>query len=182
MPPSTVTSDKAAGKLSRPQNGSVAVAGRVPYECPKCGRLTTGKRCRAKPASEKTHNNPERRFDAAYAIDKQGCWIWTGSRNSNGYGKLKVDSGSVYAHRYSYERFIGAIPAGHTIDHLCRVRACCNPAHLEPVTQGENNRRGVYARKVNAALGWIPEPQFIRKPTQSASPARLSPNQPGAAA
>lgn len=72
-----------------------------------------------------------------------GCWIWHGSKNSRGYGRFYPGRPlpSVYAHRWSYERFVGRIPAGLQIDHLCRVKHCVNPAHLEPVTARENMHR-----------------------------------------
>jgi len=66
------------------------------------------------------------------------CWIWTGGGHSEGYGS---DSGQL-AHRTSYELSIGPVPDGKHLDHLCRVRLCVNPAHLDPVTCGENIRRG----------------------------------------
>lgn len=72
------------------------------------------------------------------------CWLWTGSTTKAGYGMFgagRRGMGNLYAHRYSYEWAKGPIPAGLHIDHLCRVRNCVNPAHLEAVTQGENNRR-----------------------------------------
>ena len=76
--------------------------------------------------------------------DEAGCWIFNGALR-NGYGVLGAGlpepSRLVYAHRVAYEYFIADIPDGLHIDHLCRVRACCNPWHLEPVTQAENNRR-----------------------------------------
>lgn len=71
-----------------------------------------------------------------------GCWLWTGSINSQGYGRLKWAGRQVQAHRAAYEELVGPIPDGLTIDHLCRVRNCVNPAHLEPVTQRENTLRG----------------------------------------
>jgi hypothetical protein len=67
-----------------------------------------------------------------------GCWLWTGSRNGGGYGNY----GGKGAHRYAYELLKAPIPPGLVIDHLCRVRHCVNPDHMEPVTQSVNCRRG----------------------------------------
>jgi hypothetical protein len=79
------------------------------------------------------------------------CWWWRGHVQPNGYGQFG-DSGTVgYAHRWAYEHFIGPIPVGLHLDHICRNRACVKPAHLEPVTQGENNRRSWAARKQESA-------------------------------
>lgn len=72
-----------------------------------------------------------------------GCWNWMRSKNQYGYGLTTVNARHVSAHRASYEAFVGPIPKGLFLDHLCRNPACCNPAHLEPVTNQENLIRGV---------------------------------------
>lgn len=71
------------------------------------------------------------------------CWLWTASLDSKGYGKIKgAGPEIVQAHRASYELNVGPIPADLVLDHLCRVRHCVNPGHLEPVTQRINLLRG----------------------------------------
>jgi hypothetical protein len=75
-------------------------------------------------------------------VDKtDGCWLWQGIDNGNGYGRFGLYGKSVYAHRFAYELLVGPIPEGLHLDHLCRVRLCVRPSHLEAVTQVENNRR-----------------------------------------
>jgi hypothetical protein len=69
---------------------------------------------------------------------KTGCWEWQGSGTNGGYGQASVGGRKVYTHRYTYERFVGPIPDGLVIDHLCRNRHCANPLHLEPVSMREN--------------------------------------------
>lgn len=76
-----------------------------------------------------------------------GCWNWTRAIGSNGYGQIGVGGDrKQYAHVASYEQFVGPIPAGMQLDHLCRNRRCINPKYLEPVTPRENTRRGLVAR------------------------------------
>jgi hypothetical protein len=78
------------------------------------------------------------------------CWMWTAHIVPHtGYGQFSFGgrpSRKQMAHRYAYEATVGPIPEGLHLDHLCRVRACVNPAHLEAVTQQENNRRAAAAR------------------------------------
>ena len=88
------------------------------------------------------------------------CWLWSGNKNSNGYGLVSIDGKTVQVHRYAYEVLVGPIPDGLTIDHLCRVRLCVNPDHLEVVTLGENIRR---ALKTGPRCGCDPSNFFTRK-------------------
>ncbi len=71
-----------------------------------------------------------------------GCWEWTASRTTAGYGQTSVAGKYRMAHRALYELLVGPIPNGLQLDHLCRNRGCVRPDHLEPVTQAENLRRG----------------------------------------
>lgn len=86
-----------------------------------------------------------------YAPHLGPCWPWTAGGDGNGYGYFRVGAKRVLAHRFVYELLVGPIPEGLQIDHLCRVRACCNPDHLEAVTQRENLLRGAGHPAVNAA-------------------------------
>ena len=88
------------------------------------------------------------RFMRHVVVESGGCWIWTGSRTpGGGYGTFHVHrTGGKYltttAHRVSYELFVGPIPEGLQIDHLCRERGCVNWRHMEVVTARENVLRG----------------------------------------
>lgn len=70
-----------------------------------------------------------------------GCWLWRAGANGVGYGNFWCGGKTVLAHRWVYEQEVGPIPDGLDLDHLCRVRICVNPAHLEPVTRYVNNLR-----------------------------------------
>lgn len=69
------------------------------------------------------------------------CWIWRGVLDRDGYGQFGVGRKNLRAHRWAYESVVGPIPEGLEIDHLCRVKSCVNPLHMEPVTKTENIRR-----------------------------------------
>jgi len=91
-------------------------------------------------------------------VDKHGppwngtpCWEWTGPKDRGGYGWFQPTAGrSARAHRIAFAAMSGPIPAGLTLDHLCRNRACVNPAHLEPVSGKVNTLRGESAPAQNA--------------------------------
>ena len=78
---------------------------------------------------------PER-FHKYLDIDNSpaSCWEWKGGKSWNGYGHFWLDGKTVLSHRYSYELYVGPIPVGLVMDHLCRTRDCVNPLHIEPVT------------------------------------------------
>lgn len=86
------------------------------------------------------------------------CWIWMSTIATNGYGRFKLNpKKSVPAHRFAYEQTIGMIPDGLEIDHLCRERACVNPAHMEPVTHKVNTLRSLNFTAVHAAKTHCPK-------------------------
>ena len=79
------------------------------------------------------------RVDQSAGAD--ACWPWTGPRTWNGYGKASLDDRTQNAHRVAWVLTHGSISSGLHVDHLCRVKLCCNPAHLEPVSVRENLSR-----------------------------------------
>lgn len=94
---------------------------------------------------------PRERFWALVRVGSpSACWPWQGSTKAHGYGTFclewwddsgKRHRGSITAHRFAYQDTHGTVPRELVVDHLCNRPACCNPAHLEAVTQSENLRR-----------------------------------------
>jgi hypothetical protein len=93
-------------------------------------------------------------------IDAEGglasCWPFLGSRMGAGYGQMPLNPVTRLAHRWVYTFFIGFIPKGKVVMHLCDVRSCCNPLHLKIGTQQDNlkdmntkKRHGIHPRKCN---------------------------------
>lgn len=109
----------------------------------------------------------ERRFWAQ--VNKEGavpafaphlgpCWLWDGCIHPvTGYGQFGA-KGTRLVHRISYQYSVGPIPKGLHLDHLCRVRPCVNPKHLEPVTPRENIARG----NGGDSWGYVPDPLPVR--------------------
>jgi hypothetical protein len=116
---------------------------------------------------------PER-LQSKIRIDwKTGCWLWAASCDSSGYGKIRFEGNMCSSHRLFYELLIGRIPKNREIDHLCRVRHCVNPEHMEPVTDRENSLRGKrnqFYKKSHCIHGheFTPENTYVwaKRPTQ----------------
>lgn len=93
------------------------------------------------------------KFDVRDCSYTTPCWIWTAAK-IKGYGTFGTSKNGVRtrwrAHRLTYELFVGPIPEGFELDHLCRHRSCCNPAHLESVTRQVNQLRGYSVSGINA--------------------------------
>jgi hypothetical protein len=108
------------------------------------------------------------------------CWLWTAGKHSAGYGVINLCVGVnqvAYAHRLSYEWAKGPIPDGLEIDHLCRVRNCVNPDHLEAVTGAVNNLRGEsaaarHSRKTHCPRGHAYSGQNLYRPKRGGRQCR----------
>jgi len=91
-----------------------------------------------------------------------GCWLWEGGMTRDGYGLLSGARASIV----SFTAFGGVIPSGLVLDHLCRVRCCVNPDHLEPVTVKVNTNRGLRTKLSDVQVAAIRELYSTRHFTQ----------------
>lgn len=80
--------------------------------------------------------------DKVDVCEKTGCWLWRGTIANGRYGIMNERGKTTMAHRFFYEHHRGPIPPDLEVDHLCRVRHCVNPEHMELVTRRENIARG----------------------------------------
>lgn len=88
-------------------------------------------------------------LESRRTITKSGCWEWQGAVATSGYGRM----GTGYTHRVAHEIYIGEIPPGYQVDHLCRNKLCFNPGHLEAVTQEVNLQRQLVHMKRDTSNG-----------------------------
>jgi hypothetical protein len=139
--------------------------GRPPCSIPGCEKPSAGRGwCNMHWTRWRKHGDPtyapptvEERFWAR--VDKtEDCWLWTGAlfQKSN-YGMVSIDRVPYPAHRFAYELVVGPIPVGMQLDHLCRVRHCVRPDHLEPVSCRTNLLRGQTLAAANAAKTHCPK-------------------------
>lgn len=107
--------------------------------CGLCGR-------HANPGRRYIHGH-NRKLPPRYTIDSAtGCWLWAGRILPSGYGQYKDEGRILQAHIYFYEKAKGPVPEGLELDHLCSVKRCVNPDHLEAVTHLVNVRRSRVCR------------------------------------
>lgn len=95
-------------------------------------------------------------------LKTDSCWLWQGAISDTGYGAFNAGDRNVSAHRFTYELEHGKQPSDRHLDHLCRVRACCNPEHLDLVSPKENQHRGEAGPKSLCSRGHSMDDAYIR--------------------
>lgn len=116
-----------------------------PYLCTfERSEITLLPRGGVQPSHERLPENLRRKLRVSESGFHRGtpCWIWIGRLNRNGYGRACHKGREPVAHRAVWEETMGPIAPGLVLDHRCRIRSCCNPAHLQPVTPRMNVHRG----------------------------------------
>ena len=133
---------------------------KVERVCRRCGenfmefqsRIDSGKGIYCSKACYQPQLPPQQAFDlhvnrngpvSEFRPDLGPCWKWAHHIQNKGYGVIAYQGGTRLAHVFSWELVNGPVPEGLELDHLCRVRDCCNPSHLEPVTHRENMLRSL---------------------------------------
>lgn len=84
-----------------------------------------------------------KRFEDKVCKLPNGCHEWTGAKDRDGYGKFQLNGKCIFAHRYAYLCSYGSLDDTLVIDHICKLRSCVNPQHMEQVTVKENTNRGI---------------------------------------
>lgn len=90
--------------------------------------------------------SPEERFARSYVVSPSGCWLWRHSLQTSGYGQISVYGRRIVAHRFAFEQRFGPVPTGAVLDHVCHVRHCVNPEHLQAVTVKQNCENQILSR------------------------------------
>lgn len=116
---------------------------------------------RAKPTKVPVQERVDEGRFWAKVIKTEGCWNWTATGDTSGYGIFGAKSGTRAAHRIAYELLTGTIPDGAEIDHTCHNRRCVNPTHLRVVTRKQNseNRNGAHSSNTTSGIrgvSWRP--------------------------
>src|SRR4030095_9109984 len=115
---------------------------------------------------------PERFWSKIDKTSAAPCWLWTGKRHIiTGYGQVRYQRVMRPAHRVALELLGIVVPSGLECDHTCRIRHCCNPAHIDFVTHAENVRRA-FDRRTHCAQGHALIPENIKVEVRSSGIVR----------
>lgn len=124
----------------------VMVRGMATIRCKVCYNATN-ERYRRKKGVPVMGSIPELVLFERHFEKTEGCWLWNGALDGTGYGQFLGKGNKVQAHVYSYRNYVGMYSDDLDLDHICEVKRCVNPAHLEPVTRAENMLRYFQRRK-----------------------------------